>query len=690
MLPRLPPTTNVPTNSILSVQDSKLEYRSLVAGLSVTLTYTDDLIVIAAESIDSKVGVDADAGAGYLGAAGGDGVLRTDSSLLYVDGGNYVTIGVNDAAIDHDSTANYVADKHIDWTNTSANFSTSGTIGGTNVTSGIDPGHSHSGGTTDELVAIDSPATPGYIGAAAGDGILRVSSSLTYVDGGDYITLGVNEAAIDHNSTANYVANEHIDWTNTTTNFSTSGTVDGINVTSGADPGHTHTVTDELVGVDAGATPGYIGAAAGDGILRVGSSLTYVDGGDYITLGVNEAAIAHDATANYVADEHIDWTNTSANFSTSGTVDGINVTSGADPGHTHSGSGGTSFPLWETNADGWSTLQLAFSERWGRMQPQTTDYNIRSGALSSNTIKWFGAVAAGDGKIYGIPHNSTAVLEIDQSDDSLTTFGSLTGTAKWIGGVLAPNGYIYGIPFDSTTVLKIDPAGGTVSTFGALSGSAKWAGGVLANNGMIYGIPYNSTTFLKIDPSDDSVTTYGSLSGTDKWVGGVLGQNGMVYGIPNTSTTVLKINPGANTASTFGSLSGSAKWSGGVCAPNGYIYGIPFDSALILKINTYTDVATTFTGVSGSDKYYGGCLGPNGRIYCAPFLSTAILEIDPIDDTIRTFGNLSGGSKWVGAAVSDNGCVYCVPSNSTTILKIGYGYQNVDLDFCLSRHFVGL
>jgi hypothetical protein len=43
---------------------------------------------------------------------------------------------------------------------------------------------------TDKYVAIDSSATAGYIGATGSDGVLRTDSSLSYTDGGDYITLG--------------------------------------------------------------------------------------------------------------------------------------------------------------------------------------------------------------------------------------------------------------------------------------------------------------------------------------------------------------------------------------------------------------------------------------------------------------------------------------------------------------------
>ena len=119
----------------------------------------------------------------------------------------------------------------------------------------------------------------------------------------------------------------------------------------------------------------------------------------------------------------------------------------------------------------------------------------------------------------------------------------LSGTDnKWVGGVLAPNGKIYGIPFNSTTVLCIDPSDNTVSTFGSLSGTFKWHGGVLAPNGKIYGIPYFDTTVLCIDPSDNTISTFGDLSSDgEEWAGGVLAPNGNIYGIPHNSTEVLCI-----------------------------------------------------------------------------------------------------------------------------------------------------
>ena len=124
-----------------------------------------------------------------------------------------------------------------------------------------------------------------------------------------------------------------------------------------------------------------------------------------------------------------------------------------------------------------------------------------------------------------------------------TTFGSLPG--GWVGGVLAPNGKIYGIPVNSTTVLEIDPETQTATTFGSLSGTQKWYGGVLAPNGKIYGIPFGSTAVLEIDPETQTATTFGSLPGTHKWWGGVLAPNGKVYGIPLNSATILEITSSA-------------------------------------------------------------------------------------------------------------------------------------------------
>lgn len=65
--------------------------------------------------------------------------------------------------------------------------------------------------------------------------------------------------------------------------------------------------------------------------------------------------------------------------------------------------------------------------------------------------------------------NPLSVLGLTESTgyiNEVFLFSSLPAGNKWHGGVLAPNGKIYGIPRNSTTVLEIDPG---------LNGPHTWA-----------------------------------------------------------------------------------------------------------------------------------------------------------------------------------------------------------------------
>jgi len=48
---------------------------------------------------------------------------------------------------------------------------------------------------SDKRVAVDSSASPGYLGSSDADGVLRTSSPLTYTDGGNYVTIGFDDSA---------------------------------------------------------------------------------------------------------------------------------------------------------------------------------------------------------------------------------------------------------------------------------------------------------------------------------------------------------------------------------------------------------------------------------------------------------------------------------------------------------------
>lgn len=107
---------------------------------------------------------------------------------------------------------------------------------------------------TDAKVAVDCAAVPGFLGATSGDGVLRADCGVLLADGGDWITLYIDDSYI----------------------------IDLIGC---------HEV-DKRVAVDAAATRGYLGAAANDGVLRVGSGISYSDGGDFVTLDTCDEKVA--------------------------------------------------------------------------------------------------------------------------------------------------------------------------------------------------------------------------------------------------------------------------------------------------------------------------------------------------------------------------------------------------------------
>ena len=75
-------------------------------------------------------------------------------------------------------------------------------------------------------------------------------------------------------------------------------------------------------------------------------------------------------------------------------------------------------------------------------------------------------------------------------------------------------------------------------------------------------------------------------------------------------------------------------------------------------------------------------------IYGITANSETVLKIDPTDDTVSTFGSLSSDAgKWNGGVLAPNGVIYEIPTNSVTVLRIGGGFDDVPLDYCLSRHF---
>lgn len=116
--------------------------------------------------------------------------------------------------------------------------------------------------------AAQLPSANGIIAKKASETVvartITAGSSKIDVTNGDGVsgnpTIDVDETAIDHDQLTNFLANEHIDWTSTTENLSTTGTVDtgdlgvtgNITVTGTADTGDLDVTGDMTVTGTAG------------------------------------------------------------------------------------------------------------------------------------------------------------------------------------------------------------------------------------------------------------------------------------------------------------------------------------------------------------------------------------------------------------------------------------------------------
>lgn len=118
---------------------------------------------------NNKVAVDAEATAGFLGATGATGVIRVSSPLTYADGGNWVTIGLDQSQIDHTAIASIGVythvqiDSHIDNTNNPHGV-THPQLGVDETNADHDGRYLNLSGEFGEQVFIDFDLTPGVVG----------------------------------------------------------------------------------------------------------------------------------------------------------------------------------------------------------------------------------------------------------------------------------------------------------------------------------------------------------------------------------------------------------------------------------------------------------------------------------------------------------------------------------------------
>lgn len=238
---------------------------------------------------------------------------------------------------------------------------------------------------------------------------------------------------------------------------------------------------------------------------------------------------------------------------------------------------------------------------------------------SMPSIKYSHLILAQNGSIYSFPIDVQDILKIT---NDVTTYIPKSDSFTRFASILAPNGYLYAIPGNATNILKLNPSNDSLSSFGSLSNDVnKYRTGSLAFNNNVYCPPYNETRILKIDTSNDTISYFGNINFNSNQYSGIqLAPNGNLYCIPVVaSTPVMKINPNNDTISyltTPSTFTGSDDVSLGL---DGNIYSLSKNGRLLI-IDTSTDVCRVIM-LKNMDYSAIGFVGAStyqGKIYLTP------------------------------------------------------------------------
>lgn len=261
----------------------------------------------------------------------------TLNSSLTISG---TELDVVEANIDHDSLQNFVANEHIDHSSVSISTGT-GLTGGGDITATRTLSLSHLGleslaDPNADRIAFWDDSAGAFAWLTAGTNITitgtTVSATDTFssieVDGvgqstnaptldfdssdftlsespTDDFDITINDSGIDHDATTNFVANEHI-------NHTSVSLTAGEGLTGGGDISASRSFALDFS--DLSTTDTAVGAA---------DLVSIHDGAQKkITFANFESSLNHDSLTGFVANEHINWTSASSNFSTSGTITG--------------------------------------------------------------------------------------------------------------------------------------------------------------------------------------------------------------------------------------------------------------------------------------------------------------------------------------------------------------------------------
>jgi hypothetical protein len=487
----------------------------------------------------------------------------------------------------------------------------------------------------------------------AGDGLGLDGNTFSLDTGSSHFTDGVKarlefkgvisgSGQVDHNATTNYVANQHID--HSTVNISA-----GAGMTGGGDITTTRTLT-----LDTGSTHFTGGVKTTLNTNTVVSSSAQIISSLPVGTVSGSAQVDHNATTNYVANQHIDHStvNISAgNGLTGGGTIAATRTLTLDTGSTHFTAGVKT----KMNTDGVVSSS-------GQIDHNTTTNYVANQHIDHTTVN----ITAGLGLTGGGTIAATRTLTLDTGSAHFTTA---------IKGRLSAEGVVSGsgqIDINSTTGTLNVNKGGTGQTsyangellIGNTTGNTLVKATLTAGTGISI---TNGAGSISIAATNNgtvtSIATGNGITGGTITSTGTLGLDGQALALHNLSTNGVIARTGAGTVAGR-TITGTTNQ---VTVANGD--GVSGNPTLSLPQNIHTAATPTFGAIT-----INGTIGARASTSTTAATQFPVFNADPASTT-RTIVTRTPAEVLsdIGAYAATNPAGYTTNTGTVTSIATNNG-----------------